>query len=100
MTFNEDPKDLAARVLEKNKGLEGIYAQPDFQDWLELVPKAELDAIKDRIVKIDRSNPEWRNIVADLVIEYQALHRGIFTLTETRLQAVKAARQVLKSETE
>lgn len=96
MTEPMDSRDLAARVLEKNKGLEGMYANPDFQDWLELVPKAELDLINRRILTVDRTNPDWLRLVGDWIIEYQSLHRGIFELTEYRLKAVQAARKSLK----
>ena len=93
---NDETKELAARVIEKNKGLEGIVANPDFQDWMELVPKAELEYLKKRIVTIDRSHANWREKVCDMVIEYQGIHRALFELTDIRLASVKEARKQMK----
>lgn len=92
----EEHKQLAARVLEKNKVLEGLQANPDFQDWLELVPKAELEIIKSRILSADRTNDGWERKVTESVIEYQALRHAIFELTDIRLKAVAEARKVMK----
>ncbi len=83
-------------MLEKNKGIEGIVANPDFQDWLDLVPKAELDLIQAKIVGMSRLEPNWKEQVCDLVVEYQALHRAIFDLTTIRLKAAETARKEMK----
>lgn len=92
----DEHRELAARVLEKNKGVVGLFANPDFQDWLELVPKAELKLLIDRIVGVDRSTKNWRELVCDSVIEYQGIYRAIIDLTKIRVQAAEKARKDLK----
>lgn len=95
MDNREEIRQAAARVLEKNKVLNGLMANPDFQDWLELVPKAELVYIQHKILTIDRSKPDWEKKLAELVIEYQAINRAIFTLTDERVKASEIARKKL-----
>lgn len=91
----EERQQLAARVLEKNKGLVGLSANPDFQDWLELVPKAELSLIVEKIIGIKRIDG-WEKVVCELVIEYQAINHAIVELTTIRLQAAETARKELE----
>ena len=92
----EEQKQLYARVLEKNKGIEGLQANPDFLDWMELVPKAELKLINDRILNIDCNSEGWERRAANYVLQYQAINRAIVGLTETRGKVAQEARKKLK----
>lgn len=90
MTTEDELRQLNARVLEKNKVLSGISANPDFQNWLDLVPKAEMVILQAKILGIGRGEG-WKDEVCSLITEYQAIKR-VIDVHDLRVHAVETAR--------
>lgn len=91
---DEERRQLALRVLERNRAFESMEANPDFIEWRQEGPLAELEAIKEGIVSVSRETPDWKERVCSWVIEYQAIDRAM--RQDLRLKGVEAARKALK----
>lgn len=91
----EEIKDAHARVIERNRPFEAILGNPDFVEWQKAGPIAELKAIQDQIVSIKRTDPDWKEDVAELVISYQAIARVLLLTVQKSGEAI-ASRKALK----
>ena len=94
----EEREQLAARVISKNKSFVGLQANPDFQEWLEVVVKGEMSHLETKILSIDTSEEGWEKQAARYILEHQAINRAYIKNTNIRLAATQAARKVLDSE--
>lgn len=91
-------QQLAARVLEHNRAYESLEANPDFQEWRENGPLAEIALLKDKIADIDRGDPDWKEKACGMIAEYQGLSRVYESLFRINLEAALKAREVVKNQ--
>lgn len=92
----EERLQLAARVVEKNRLYAALNANPDFVQWRETGPKAALEALKEKIVTVDRTNADWREKAGDMIIEYQGTQNIYNNIFEMNVAAFEKARAVIK----
>lgn len=86
----------AKRVVEKNRPYTALAATPEFEEWRELGPRASMDNLKKEIVSVDRTNPRWREIVCDMVIEYQGINRVFEDNFNIHARAADTARKIIQ----
>lgn len=89
-----DRKALARRVLENNRAFESMEANPDFLEWREKGPYADMEALRSAAFSVDRSDPTWKERVCEMVVEYQAVDRAM--RQDVRRKGSDAARRALK----
>lgn len=87
--------ELNARVIEKNRVFEGILSNPDFIEWQKAGPLQAMREISNAIVTIDRSIPDWKEKVAEMVISYQAVSRVVMG-TAIGAEQSRGARSAMK----
>ena len=91
----EELLQLNARRIKDNQIFEGILTNPDFIEWQKQGPLAEMTEIQKKIVTIDRTQLDWKEQVASLVISYQAISTVIMG-TVNKSNIAKDARQKIK----
>jgi len=83
-----------ARIIERNRPFEAILTNPDFIEWQKAGPMAELQAIQNQIVQVDRTNASWKEEIAELVISYQAIARVLLITAQKSGAAIESKKKL------
>lgn len=90
-----DTISIAKRVIEKNRIYTALSATPEFLEWQEKGPKQSLESLKQAIVDVNRSDPLWKEKVADMVTEYQGIFRVFVDNFDIHTKAAEQARRII-----
>jgi len=71
----EELKQANARIVEKTQKYADLMAIPEFREWHKESVEAELSSLQDRIVGIDRGQPDWKEKACDMIAAYQETNR-------------------------
>ena len=62
------------QILATSKPFEVLLADKNFLMWKELVVEKQLESLKRAVLEINRSEPQWKELLADRLIAYQTAH--------------------------
>jgi hypothetical protein len=94
----EIPEQVARlnNVLQGAKPYEDLLANDAFVHWRDTVVKERLESILQQIKTVDRTQPNWRDLVCDAVIAYQEANLTYIELFKLSQLVGEQARAELK----
>lgn len=91
----ETQRQNLVSALESNRYFESLLSNPDFNEWREKVVMVRLNGIKDQAMSVDRTQPDWKDRVCDLVISYQEARLTYDALFTLAADTISVAREQL-----
>lgn len=93
---DQEHKERLSRILEANKGYEGLMASPDFLRWKENVVDDHLDFLRNQLLASERSEPGWKERAIDRLVAYQEAVLTYETLIGMRAELSRQTRRDMK----
>jgi hypothetical protein len=97
MELNNEQQLRLKRIEAAGLVYENLLANPDFLVWKEEAVQVRLDYLKELVVTVDRSQPNWKEVLADRLVAYQEFRHEFEYMFALKAESSVRARKATKA---